>query len=704
MLVPVVGIGASAGGLEAGKLLLANLPAHTGLAFVFVQPLDQKHHSDLTEILAKVSAVPVRRAADGIATEPDHLYVTPPDADLEIANHQLRMTRRDPAPSGPRMPIDRFLRSLAQDCGSRAIGVILSGSGADGASGLEAVKAAGGTTLAQDPATAKFSSMPQAAICRGCVDFVLPPEGIAAELATLGRHRLEGETSGSPVLATSDRFGPILALLQDSTGIDLAHSMENTIQGRIMRRLALRHLDSLEEYRKLIGSDRGELSALHRDLLIDGPGSFRELESFESLKTLVYPHLVHRRPTHAPIRVWVPGCATGEAAFSIAITLSEYLTATGASFPVQIFGSDPSEQAIESARRGRYPENISSDISATRLNRYFTRIEGYYQINKDLREMCIFPRHNLLTDPPFSKLDLVSCRNLRIDLAGVRNIIPLFHYALKPGGFLMVGASDLAPSPDLFSLVDREHRIHSRRETAGKSFQFRTASAEKFSGVPPATKVASSPVRPSDIDLRHEVDRILLSRCLPAGVVVDEGLEVLEIRGKVSDFFLLPADRASFQLFELIPDTGLFLEVERLIHQSRGTGAPARRARIPLDGDRHRDEITVEVVPLHAGQKNSLLILFEPVPAAGRAKAAAASSPAGGPDDSKDRQLALLKQELEDARQRVMEVIQQHQISQEENQNSAEEALSTNEELQSLNEELENAKAELQSTNEELAK
>ena len=292
MLVPVVGIGASAGGLEAGKLLLANLPANTGLAFVFVQHLDPKHHSDLTEILAKVSAIPVRVAADGIAIEPDHLYVTPPDADLEIANQFLRMTPRDPAPSGPHMPIDRFLRSLAHERGSRAIGVILSGAGADGASGLEAVKAAGGVTLAQDPATARFSSMPQAAIRRGCVDFVLPPEGIAAELATLGYHRPESET---------------------------------------------------------------ELSAPHRDLLIGIPGSFRELESFENLKTLVYPHLLHRRPAHAQIRVWVPGCATGEAAFSIAITLSEYLTATGASFPVQIFGSDPSEQAIERARARQIP-------------------------------------------------------------------------------------------------------------------------------------------------------------------------------------------------------------------------------------------------------------------------------------------------------------------------------------------------------------
>jgi two-component system CheB/CheR fusion protein len=340
------------------------------------------------------------------------------------------MTPRDPAASGPHLPIDQFLRSLAQDCGSRAIGVILSGAGADGASGLEAVKVAGGVTLAQDPATARFSSMPQAAIGRGCVDFVLSPEAIAAELATLG-HQLyltEREAPELLVRVESGRFGPILEFLRAATGIDFSHYPENMIQRRIVPRLALRNLDSLEEYRKLIESNPVESSALNRDLLISMACSFRDLKSFDSLKTLVYPRLLHKRPAHAPIRVWVPGCATGEVAFSIAITLSEYLTVTGESFPVQIFGSDPSEQAIGRARGGRYAENISSDISAERLDRCFTRIEGQYRINNDLREMCTFARHNLLADPPFSKLDLLTCRNLHIDLAGVQNIIPLFHY------------------------------------------------------------------------------------------------------------------------------------------------------------------------------------------------------------------------------------------------------------------------------------
>ena len=318
--------------------------------------------------------------------------------------------------------------------------------------------------------------------------------------------------------------------------------------------------------------------------------------------------------------------------------------------------------------------------------------------------MCIFARHNLLADPPFSKLDLLTCRNLQIDLAGLQNIIPLFHYALKPDGFLILGASETEPFPDLFSLIDREHRIYSRRETARKSFLFRTASAGTFSGVPVATEVGPPPARLSEVDLRYEVDRLLLSRCVPAGLVVDEGLEVLEVRGKFSDFFSLPVDQESLHLSRLIPEGGLLHEVERLIYQARSTGKPARQGRIPFDAIGHPGEVTVEVVPLHTGRTNSLLILFEPVPAAGHAKVAADSYAAGGPDDVKDRQLALLKQELVDVRQRYVTVVEEHQISQEESQNSAEEALSTNEELQSLNEELEVAKAELQATNEELAK
>ena len=705
--IPVAGIGGSAGGLEVFKQLLADMPADTGLAIVFVQHLDPKHHSLLSEILARSTTMAVREAADGMPVEANHVYVIPANGDLTIAQGMLRLTTRTQGP-GAHMPIDRFLRSLAEECGSRAIGVILSGAGTDGSAGIQAIKAAGGVTFAQDQYTAKFASMPQAAVATNCVDFVLPPERIAAELVRMGRHPYVADSAPAEQAPAADgddaQFAAILAVVHGSTGIDFSLYREKTIKRRIRRRLALRNIDSLAEYASRLEDDTDELAALQRDLLISVTSFFRDPGSFESLKKLVYPRILEGRPARAPVRVWVPGCATGEEAFSIAISLSEYLKETGVSFPMQIFASDISVQAIEKARGGRYLENIAADMSAERLDRYFTRIEGGYQVNKDLREICVFTRHNLLTDPPFSKLDLVSCRNVLIYLSSVqKNIIPLFHYALKPNGFLMLGASETAALPELFSLVDRQHRIYTRRETARKPYPFRMGSGRAFGGGA-GKKAAAEPLVElwNGVDLHQEIDRILLSKYSLAGVVVDEELEVLEIRGKASPFLSLPVGKVSFNLLKLIPETSLFLEVEKLVHQVQRSGEPARQERIPFDSDGHSGEVSVEVVPLHARQKNSLLILFEPVPAAREAAPSAEPSPAGGRGDLKDRQIARLKQEVADAKQRFLAVIEAHQISREESQNSTEEALSTNEELQSLNEELETAKEELQSTNEEL--
>jgi two-component system CheB/CheR fusion protein len=705
--IPVAGIGGSAGGLEVFKHLLADLPADTGLAIVFVQHLDPKHHSLLREILSRSTTMVVSEAANLMPVEANHVYVIPANSDLTIEKGMLRLGPRAQE-QGPHMPIDRFLRSLAEECGSRAIGVILSGAGTDGAAGIQAIKAAGGVTFAQDQYTAKFASMPQAAVATNCVDFVLPPERIAAELVRIGHHPYVADSSVEEPVPMQDgdeaAFAAILGSVHGATGVDFSLYREKTIRRRILRRLALRNIDTLAAYASRLNDDPDELTALQRDLLISVTSFFRDPGSFESLKNLAYPRILEGRPAHAPIRVWVPGCATGEEAFSIAISLSEYLSQTGASFGVQIFGSDISAQSIERARTGRYLENIATDMSAERLNRYFVKTESGYQINKNLREMCVFTRHNLLTDPPFSKLDLVSCRNVLIYLSSVqKNIIPLFHYALRPNGFLMLGQSETASFPELFSLVDPEHRIYARREAARKPYPFRSGSGAAFGGGQGEKKAAEPPAQSWNVaDVRQEVDRVLLSRYSLAAVVVDEDLEVLEIRGKASAFLSLPAGRVSFNLLKLIPQTSLFLEVERLVHQVQHSGESARQERVPFDHGGPAGEVTVEVVPLRSRQKNTLLILFEPTPAAREVEPAAEPSAAGGPQDLKDRQIARLRQELEDAKQRFLAVIEEHQISREESQNSTEEALSTNEELQSLNEELETAKEELQSTNEEL--
>ncbi len=490
--------------------------------------------------------------------------------------------------------------------------------------------------------------------------------------------------------------------MREATGIDFSLYREKMIKRRILRRLALRNIESLAEYAARLENDSGELMALERDLLIGVTSFFRDPESFECLKRVVFPRILHGRPAGETIRVWVAGCATGEEAFSIAISLQEYLNETGAVFPVQIFASDISMAAIEKARTGRYLENIAADLTHERLNRCFTKIDGGYQINKSLREMCVFTRHNLIDDPPFSKLDLISCRNVLIYLGAVqKDILPLFHYALKPAGFLMLGSSEAAASADLFSVVDREHRIYSRRETARKPHPF-PAAARASRQAEPARGASTEPPQAlwSHADVRKEVDRLLLSKYSPAGVVVDEDLEVIEIRGNAGPYLALPVGKVSFNLVKMIPDTGLFLEVEKLIRQARQSGEPARQERVPYGRDGSAAELHVEAVPLDTSRKRAILVVFEPVREAEAHHAAPPGAPLDG--DARDRQISRLQRQLDDAKERFLSALEEQQTSREESLNVTEEALSANEELQSLNEELETAKEELQSTNEEL--
>jgi len=703
--VPVVGIGASAGGLEVFKRLLGDLPGDTGFAIVFVQHLDPNHHSLLAEILARGAAIPVSKAADGMPLEANHVYVIPADVDLTIAHGALKLVPRTQT-VGLHMPVDRLLRSVVDQCGSRAIGVILSGTGSDGSAGVEAIKAAGGVTFAQDAATAKFGGMPQAAVATGCVDFVLPPERIVAELVRIGRHPYIADVPPAQQerTAADDEalFGAILAILHGTTGIDFSLYREKMVKRRILRRLALRNINSLAEYSTRLKSDYEELMALQCDLLIGVTSFFRDKESFECLKKLVFPRILQDRSPNQPIRVWAPGCATGEEAYSIAIALQEYLAETGAAIPVQIFASDISLRAIEKARAGRYLDNIEADVGYERLNRFFTKIEGGYQIIRDLREMCVFTRHNLLDDPPFSKLDLISCRNVLIYLGSVqKSIVELFHYALKPNGFLMLGSSERAASTELFSEVDRESRICGKRETVRKPHLFPLGPRASRQDKPAGSADAPAAPEPwGGLDVRKEVDRILLSKYSPAAVVVDEDLEVIEIRGKASPYLALPAGKVSFNLMKLIPDTGLFLEVDKLIQQARKSGEPARQEHVSYEHDGIAGRLNLEVAPLDSSQKRTTLVLFEPMLEAAAREAEPPDAPPEG--DLRDRQVSRLQQQLAEAKERFLQALEAHQTSREESQNSTEEALSTNEELQSLNEELETAKEELQSTNEEL--
>ena len=705
----VIGVGASAGGLKAFRLLLSTLPADTGFAIVFIQHLDPTHQSSLSEILGRATRMPVEEARDGVHVEPNHVYVIPPNSAMTIVNRVLKLSPRIQM-QGSHMPIDHFFRSLAQDCRGRSIGVILSGAGSDGSLGLQAIKEAGGVTFAQEAATAEYAGMPHAAELASGVDFILPPEGIAAELARIAHHPHFAVAHAAQQEIQSaeggDRLEDILSVMLNSTGIDFSLYRERTVQRRIMRRLALRNIVSMAEYVTLLKNDSNERALLQRDLLISVTSFFRDPGSFEALSTIVFPAILQNRPPGTAIRIWVPGCATGEEAYSIAIALQEYLKDTKASFPVQIFASDLSEAAIEKARSGKYLENISADVSPERLNRYFTKIEGGYQVSRSLRELCVFSRHNLIDDPAFAKLDLISCRNVLIYLGAVqKNIIPMFHYALKPNGFLMVGRSEKAGFEDLFSVVDPNHKIYRKKEAVKRPHRIHPRALPRRGG--DVVKVAPVDELWDGVEVGKAVDHLLLSKYSPAAVLVDEELEVLEVRGDPTPFFRLPVGKVSYHLLKLIPDTGLFLEIEKLVRQVEESGEAARRVHVPYESAGTLREADIEVTPMLANQRRAMLILLEPVQSAENNPAAESREQLQGLQEHggiarRDGEVVKLKQEVSEARRRLLAEIEEHQISDEESQSAAEEALSTNEELQSLNEELETAKEELQSTNEEL--
>ena len=511
----VVGIGASAGGLEAVSELLGGLPETTGMAWIVVQHLDPLHHSLLAEILAKKTPLPVAEATEGMAVEPDHVYVIPPNTSLVLTGAVLRLTGREAGPVR-HTPIDILLYSLAEDRGHNAIGVILSGTGSDGTLGLKAIKDAGGSTFAQDPASARFAGMPTSAIDGGCVDFTLLPAAIAETVTRLGRHPyLNG---AADAFVDEDHLKRIFRALRSTSGVDFTHYKRGTIMRRLGRRMALHQVDAIGAYADLLQDHPAARRALAEDLLIQVTGFFRDPETFAGLVQSVFPALLADRSPKEPLRIWVPGCASGEETYSIAICLLEFLGERSTSTPTQIFGTDVSEAGIDKARAGTYLDR--GDVSVERLKRFFVKRDGHYQIARPVRDLCVFARHDVTRDPPFSQLDLVSCRNLLIylDPALQRRVIPLFHYALKPQGFLVLGpAETIGQSSDLFELVDRPHKIYRKRAVP------RQLGLELVAGWWPRAQVPPGPARVDDRggdSARRNMDPAATDRrALPAGAL-----------------------------------------------------------------------------------------------------------------------------------------------------------------------------------------
>ncbi len=733
---PIAAIGASAGGLEAYTEFFHAAVVDTGMAFVLVQHLDPTHHSLLTELIAKATRMPVEEVKSGIKVRPNRVYVIPPNCLMVLAKGALNLTPRSPkSQQQGDLAINFFMRSLAQEQQEKAIGIVLSGTGGDGTSGLEDIKAEGGITFAQEPTSAKYDGMPRSAIDSGCVDFILPPAEIAKELAEL-RHHPHPRPENQDVVASDDStsgqpspqqkaFSGVIEQLRRTSGVDFSQYKPNTIHRRALRRMTVLKLDTLDEYGRHLREYPEEARKLYDDVLIPVTSFFRDFEAFEALKSQVYPAIVKDEGNKGSIRMWAPGCSTGEETYSLAMTLLEFLGDKASSYQIQIFGTDLNERGIEKARAGVYRESIAEEISKERLQRFFVKVDGGYRVNKAVRDLCVFARQNLANDPPFSQMNLVACRNLLIYIQPVlqKKIVPILHYALKPHAFLVLGGSEsVAAFPDLFTAVDKKHKIYAKRETASRVHydfaqnHYPSLMGQEFGG----GEVNPQGPANEDLDVQAEADRLLLKNHTPPGVIVNNEMEVVQFRGRTTPYLEQSSGKPSVNLLKLAKN-GLAVELRTLIAAAQKKGATVQQEGIPFDGNGNRRILNISVAPLGNGDrshpsrktakdgaprvnfgKQFFLVLFEDATPPDVPDTAARSRKKSGTLQPDQPEAKRLKRELAGTRDALNSAIESEEALKEEFQSANEEILSANEELQSTNEELETSKEELQSANEEL--
>ncbi|MEP0873742.1 ATP-binding protein [Trichocoleus desertorum AS-A10] len=711
---PVVGIAASAGGLEAFTDLIRHLPTDTGVAFVLIQHLSPSHESLLSEILGRVTEMPVHQVQDQMVVEPNQIYVIPPNAQMTLVDGTFHLAPRQKI-QGRYVPGDVFFGSLAVDRGNKAIAVVLSGMDGDGAQGVKAVKEAGGVTFAQCEATARFDSMPNTAVATGSVDFVLPPQAIATELTKLSRslvlHRSESLQSQivQELPQPGNALETILALLRTTTGIDFTLYKPTTIARRMQRRLLLYKLESLEEYAQYLKQHPVEVQALYEEILIHVTSFFRDPETFEQLKTQVLPTISQNKTANTPIRIWVAGCSTGEEVYSIAICLLEFFSDRATIPPIQIFATDISEAALNKARVGFYLENQLGGVSPDRFNRFFVPISGGYQISSNLRELCVFARHNLGGDPPFSNLDLISCRNVLIYLSDTlqERIMSLFHYSLNLNGFLMLGTSEsIKTASDLFTSVHESAKIYARKLTLTRPlFSFTTRSYPLVSG---ESQQRIGETNTNTFDLAREVAQLISNRYAPVSVVVNDQMRILDLRGDTDPYLKLPPGTTDLNLL-LMAREGLAMPLRTAFYQAQTQNISVRQEQIQLELGEHSTCLNLEVIPFQPTIANELyfLVIFEAV--LPPVTPFTATPVERRELEDLEREIIQLRQALSASTQRELSaqahlqaVIQEHNYLNQSLRVANEEILSSNEELQSTNEELQTAKEEIQATNEEL--
>jgi two-component system CheB/CheR fusion protein len=695
----VVGIGASAGGLDAFKAFFSHMPPASGMSFVVVQHLSPEHKSMLVELVRMSTSMPVEEAADGASVEPDHVYVIPPDATLTIQDGALHVVKPAPAREH-RRPIDTLFASLAEDQGERAVCIILSGAGSDGTLGLRSIKEHGGFSLAQGESDeSALPGMPKSAAATGLVDFVMPVEKMPEKLRQYQQHLDEvGEHKGSDGARTDveEKLGEICGVIHRYLGHDFAQYKSNTLVRRVQRRMQLLQINDVAKYLDLLRKEARERTLLDHDFLIGVTAFFRDPEAFAALASEVTPKILSDRTADEAVRVWVAGCATGEEAYTIAILLKEEASRRDASQQIQIFATDLDEQAINIARSGHCRPLISEALTPARLERWFVKEGEDYTVAKAIREMCVFSVHNILKDPPFSKLDLISCRNLLIYLnpPAQARALQAFHYALRPGGYLFLGSSEsITRKPELFYVVDKKNRIFQRSSASGV-----LPMPPPSSSGPPAAQSAA-PIVPRG---EHAIERLtsrIVGKYAPAYLLIDQNDQIVRFFGQTGKYLEPSSGAATLNLFhilrqELRPPVRMALQQARTTHRA----AEQENLIIGVNGASLFLKLPVEPLPdMPSDGMDLCVVLFRDQPAAPTASAAPADAPARQPPES-----AQLQRELDALRQQLNATVLELETSNEELKSSNEEFQSINEELQSTNEELETAKEELQSVNEEL--
>ena len=715
---PIVGIGASAGGLAAFEAFFSGMPADTagpGMAFILVQHLDPIHKSILAELIRRFTRMPVVEVVDGMIVEANSVYIIPPNHDMALMNGALQLL--DPAaPRGQRLPIDFFFRSLAQDQHDRAIGIILSGTGSDGSLGIRAIKGEGGMVMVQKPESAEYDGMPSSALATGLMDYELPPAKMPAQLSAYAAKafRKSFRSVTVPVVLPETSMKKIFVLLRTQTGHDFSFYKPSTINRRIERRMAVQQIDTIESYVKYLQRMPAEVRALFRDLLIGVTSFFRDPEAFQVLEKKIIPSIIANRSAAGVIRVWSTGCSTGEEVYSLAILLAEGSEASKKNFAIQVFATDIDSQAIASARLGIYPASIVTDISPRRLARFFTLEPGgaSYCIHKGIRDMVVFSEQDVVKDPPFSKLDLISCRNVMIYMGSVlqKKLIPLFHYALNPGGMLFLGTSEtIGDFSSLFSVLDGKQKIYRRKEDFVGAHR---APIEQF--VPLLTAVnASLPSRtdgkrfpPIRQSLRELTESELLCQVIAAGALINGQGDIHYLHGRTGMFLEPAPGEAGINNILKMAREGLRNDLATALRKAAGTRETVCHPGLRVKTNGHFTTVNLTVRPVTTGAGASqesplyLVILEE---AGATVPGLIATEPAGSDTLPVDARIVALKAELRVKEEHLQSANEEMQSSNEELKSSNEELQSVNEEMQSTNEELETSKEELQSINEELS-